>query len=111
MNLRSLALAALILVHAEGEPFADWMASLQRPDASGSCCGPSDQFYVDDYSADLDGDGFVARVGGNAEIIRIPANKVIWDRVNPTGRGVLFKVTTEHGGEGFVYCFVPGSGA
>lgn len=109
MNLRGLALAAVTLVHAEGEPFAEWIASLQRPDVGGPCCGPADQVYVDDYSADPDGDGFLAHVTG--EKVRIPGSKVIWDRVNLTGRGVLFRVKTEYNGGGYVYCFVPGTGA
>lgn len=97
----------LFLAHAEAEPFAEWMMSLQRPDMPGPCCGPADQVYVDDYQPDMATGGFVGRVASTGAEVRIPAEKVIWDRVNPTGRGVLFMTP----GGGFVYCFVPGAGA
>ena len=105
MNLCSLTLAAVILVHAESEPFAEWMASLKQPDApTVSCCGPADQVYVDSYEETTDG-GFIAHVGDR--VIKVPPYKVNWNDVNPTGRGVLF---TTQGTEPFVLCFVPGSG-
>jgi hypothetical protein len=103
----SVILVAFVLVHSDDVPFADWMMSLQRPDVGGPCCGPADQFYVDDYEVDPDGDGFVAHIAGEEKTIHIPANKVIWDRVNPTGRGVLFRSLSM---SGYIYCFVPGSG-
>ena len=36
--------------------------------------------------------------------VEIPREKVIWNRVNPTGRGVIFIQDAE------VLCFVPGMG-
>ena len=36
--------------------------------------------------------------------VEIPREKVIWDRVNPTGRGIVFLLGRE------VLCFVPGMG-
>jgi len=94
----------VLLVHAEATPYAEWFSSLMRPDIGGSCCGETDQVYADEYWAD--GDGFVARVG--SEKIAVPGKKVIWTRINPTGRGVLFYRHFNSGD--YVYCFVPGSG-
>jgi hypothetical protein len=106
----ALVLAALLLIHDPAEPFADWMASLMRPDFPESpCCGPSDQVYVDEYYPDEVGDGFIAHLGDYK--LKIPGSKVIWNRVNPTGRGVLFYIMGEVPGDGTIYCFVPGAGA
>ena len=82
--------------------------SLMRPDfPGGSCCGPTDQVYVDEYESNEPTGGFIAIVGGNRLVI--PANKVIWDRVNPTGRGVLFY--THYDEQNYtIFCFVPGMG-
>ncbi len=114
-----IALAWLVVcilaaaAHEADAPFADWFMSLRQPDNPlASCCGPADQFYVDEYRpSEQDPGGFVAVVAG--EPIEVPAAKVIWDRVNPTGRGVIFLSRREawSGGERFVFCFVPGAGA
>jgi len=100
-----IGLTLLLLTHDPNVPFADWMKSLIRPDVGGSCCGPSDQVYVDRHSEDVDG-GFTAFVDNRP--ISIPANKVIWDRVNPTGRGVLFY--REYGYGPYVFCLYRGPG-
>ena len=105
-----LALIGLILsvqaagAHTTDQPFAEWMMSLRQPKIPyASCCGPADQVYPERYEANEDG-SFTAWVNGRK--INVPADTVIWDRVNPTGRGVLF-INQE---DQFIFCFVPGSG-
>ncbi len=98
--------------HDSETPFADWMASLKQPDDPRvSCCGPADQYYVKEYwASQKEGMAFAAIVlgrDGQADFaIDIPEKKVIWDRVNPTGRGVVFISQTSP----VVFCFVPGMG-
>jgi len=108
VRVSAIALAGFVLVHSADDPFAEWMGSLMRPDFAGPCCGPADQYYPDSYMENADG-SFEAMVG--AADVHVPAVKVIWDRVNPTGRGVLF-VSRDPAvsREGFVFCFVPASG-
>ena len=38
-------------------------------------------------------------------VIEIPPHKLKWDRANPTGHGVVFLSR-----QGFVFCFVQGTG-
>ena len=96
--------------HDTGTPYADWMKSLIRPDYPMSyCCGPGDQYYVREYRpSQKNGVAFTAMVlsnDGRPDFpVEIPHEKVIWDRVNPTGRGVIFLFHRE------VLCFVPGMG-
>jgi hypothetical protein len=96
--------------HDTGTPYADWMKSLIRPDYPMSyCCGPGDQYYVREYQpSQKHGVAFTAIVlsnDGRPDFpVEIPREKVIWDRVNPTGRGVIFLLGRE------VLCFVPGIG-
>jgi len=105
----------MLLVHAEGEPFAAWMMSLKQPDNPlVSCCGPSDQYYVDEYRADPDAlGGFLAMLNGIE--VKIRPQKVIQldTTINPTGRGVIFIARSWEGtkeAQPYVYCFVPGTG-
>jgi hypothetical protein len=115
-----LALAALVLpfaifggslwAHDSGTSFADWMKSLTQPlYPASSCCGPADQFYVREYEpSNKEGIAFTAIVVGPPGepdfAVEIPREAVIWDRVNPTGRGVVFILGLS------VVCFVPGVG-
>lgn len=104
-----VGLALLGLAHSPDLPFQDWMSSLQRPDAPGSCCGPADQYWVRRYEASAGGfrAEVIGREGGADFWTEVPQNKVIWDRANPTGRGVIFIRTFDM----LVLCFVPGTGA
>src|SRR4051794_1302986 len=89
--------------------FGDWTKSLKQPDKpNSSCCGPADAHWVDTYEPSKN--GFRALVHGIW--LNVPAKKVIWDRVNPTGRGVIFVSTpfTEDWSDVYIYCFVPGNG-
>ena len=123
MKLRCLLLAhavALMLSatgaggHDSDTPFADWMKTLTQPDLPlSSCCGPGDQYFVREYwPSQTNGVAFAAIVlGRNGQPdfpIDIPQQKVIWDRVNPTGRGVVF--IAENPWQRAVLCFVPGTG-
>ena len=100
--------------HDSGTPFAAWMKSLVQPlYPASSCCGPADQFYVREYQpSEKEGIAFVAIVAGDHGkpdfSVEIPRETVIWDRVNPTGRGVVF--IEEHYWGRSVVCFVPGMG-
>jgi hypothetical protein len=100
--------------HDSGTAFAEWMMSLHQPDFPlSSCCGPADQYFVRVYEpSDKDGIAFGAVVidgqGKPDFAVEIPREKVIWDRVNPTGRGVIFISDSEFGRN--VICFVPAVG-
>jgi hypothetical protein len=121
-NVWLIALTMLTIViadvsawaHDKGTPFAAWMKSLTQPEyPASSCCGPADQFYVREYHpSDKKGIAFVAIVAGEHGKpdfqVEIPRGTVIWDRVNPTGRGVVFIEQHEWGSA--VVCFVPGMG-
>jgi hypothetical protein len=80
----------------ENDPHAEWMKSLLQPDFPlSSCCGPGDQYYVREYRPGRrKGIAFdatvIGRLGQPDFPIEIPQEKVIWNRVNPTGRGVVF---------------------
>jgi len=120
MGSRSLLAHSIILAvtlfvvsawgHDAGTPYTDWMKSLVRPDYPMSyCCGPGDQYYAREYRpSQKSGVAFTAMVlsnDGRPDFpVEIPHEKVIWDRVNPTGRGVIFLFHRE------VLCFVPGMG-
>jgi len=74
---------------------------------------PADQFFVREYwPSQRDGVAFEAIVLGRDGLpdfpIDVPQRKVIWDRVNPTGRGVVF--ITDNLAQRVVLCFVPGAG-
>jgi hypothetical protein len=100
--------------HDSDAPFADWMKTLKQPDLPlSSCCGPGDQYFVREYwPSQRDGVAFEAIVLGRDGLpdfpIDVPQQKVIWDRVNPTGRGVVF--ISESAWDRIVLCFVPGAG-
>ena len=126
MKLRGLIMAHAVVLalsgtsawgHDSDTPFADWMKTLRQPDLpSSSCCGPGDQYFVREYwPSQGEGIAFAAIVRGRADRldfpIDIPQQKVIWDRVNPTGRGIVFIAgNPEHPERRVVLCFVPGVG-
>jgi hypothetical protein len=99
----------------EDEAYAQWMKSLMQPDFPlSSCCGPGDQYFVREYRpSGQQGIAFEAvvmgRIGQVDFPIQVPQEKVIWDRVNPTGRGVIFIGEDGEWGKP-VLCFVPGAG-
>ena len=96
--------------HDPAMPYADWMKSLTRPDyPMSSCCGMADQYYVREYRPSQQNSvafaAIVIGIDGEPDFsVEIPREKVIWNRVNPTGRGVIFIQDAE------VLCFVPGMG-
>jgi hypothetical protein len=100
--------------HDQHEPHANWISSLRKPDYPlSSCCGPADQYYVREYKPSrTPGIAFDAVVIGHRGSpdfsIGVPWEKIIWDRANPTGRGVIFIVDYDVYSE--VTCFVPGVG-
>jgi hypothetical protein len=116
MAAATIVAAPAAHTHSADVEFAEWMMSLKQPDNPiASCCGPADQFYVERYEASaVAPGGFRAMVDG--EWIEVPAHKVVWDRVNPTGRGVIFLSTrsdfpvTGDKKDAIVFCFVPGAG-
>jgi hypothetical protein len=63
---------------------------------------PSDKIGVAFAAVVLGGDGKPDFA------VEVPREKVIWDRVNPTGRGVIFISENEWGRN--VICFVPAIG-
>jgi len=100
--------------HDSNAPYADWMNSLKKPDFPLSpCCGPADEYDVREYGpSQRSGIAFTAKVishDGRTEFqVDVPENKVIWDRVNPTGHGVIFIQTGD--ADQAVVCFVPAIG-
>jgi len=107
---------ALLLIHEPGELYAEWFNSLVQPGRHAvSCCGQADQYWVRDYqpshTSDIAFKATVISKDGSTEFtVDIPANRVLWDEVNPTGRGVLF-MSHDDAGDQNVLCFVPASGA
>ena len=108
-----------VYAHDSGTPFAQWMTSLMRPGKATSCCWVADQYWVKDYQpSDKPNTAFTATViakdGMDEFTVDAPKHTVIWDRVNPTGRGVIFIAQTDYGlafREGTrVVCFVPAHG-
>lgn len=95
----------------------EWYATLMQPDNPNvSCCGTADAYWCDDYFArggnayckitDDRDDAPLQRphiaVGTEFEI---PAEKLKWDRSNPTGHAVIFVNPMGH-----VWCFVQNGG-
>lgn len=109
-----IAVALPLAAHEAGTPWAEWFMSLHQPDNPlASCCGPADQFYADRYDVDPATGGFTVKIDGFDEPVHVPPEKVNWNDVNPTGRGVIFMSTSWAEGArtgALVYCFVPGIG-
>jgi len=101
--------------HDSDVPYAHWINSLMKPDFPlSSCCGVAEQYYVKEYRADhRKGIAFTATIvthDGSSEFsIDVPEEKVIWNRPNPTGRGVIFIQDNDWVSQ--VVCFVPSHGA
>jgi hypothetical protein len=73
----------------------------------------ADQYYVREYGPSQQNSvafaAVVIGIDGEPDFsVEIPREKVIWNRVNPTGRGVIFIQDGWGGRE--VLCFVPGMG-
>jgi hypothetical protein len=91
-----------------------WFQGLMQPDdPAKSCCGLADAYFADDFA--VEGDNYVAiitdgredeplgrphRPVGERHVI--PANKIKFDKGNPTGHGILFI-----GQAGSIYCYLP----
>lgn len=117
-------LAALFIgnarAHDHTNPAQDeWYQSLMQPDnPTMSCCGEADAYWADDLHV-RDGKTFVTITDDRDDVplkrphidigteIEVPANKVKWDRGNPTGHGVLFVSPAPYN---FVYCYVQPGG-
>lgn len=95
----------------------DWYQSLMQPDIpTASCCGEADAYFADEIHV-RDGKTFAVITDDRPDAprgrphvdlgteIEIPANKLKWDRGNPTGHAVIFLSRGD-----FVFCFVQGSG-
>src|SRR5262249_18720950 len=100
--------------HDSGTPFAEWMMSLMQPaKPTVSCCGIAEQYWVKDYRpSNKNGIAFEATVvskDSRTEFkVDVPRSVVIWDRANPTGRGIVFIRSDDF--DQAVICFVPGLG-
>jgi hypothetical protein len=79
----------------------EWYRSLMQPDVpQASCCGEADAYWADEIHV-RDGKTYATITDdrddaplGRAHIdigtvIEIPANKLKWDKSNPTGHGVV----------------------
>jgi hypothetical protein len=104
----SLAFMALLAVGAlEAAPAENadpsmhgWFESLKQPGSGVSCCSIADCRPVD-YKLDVD--GYEAMI--EARWVRVPDDKVLHGKPNPTGRGVLCRSPIS----GTILCFVPAS--
>lgn len=96
-----------------------WYQNLMQPDVpSASCCGEADAYWCDDYYYSPSKHKAFCRVTddradeprGRPHVaigteIEVPANKLKWDKANPTGHGVVF---ISRGG--YVFCYVQPGG-
>jgi hypothetical protein len=70
-----------------------------------SCCGEADAFEADTF--EVEGDHYIAVIADGKGVIpsgtrmKIPNQKMKWDRGNPTGHGIVFI-----GHQGQVYCYI-----
>jgi hypothetical protein len=87
-----------------------WFQSLMRPDFKElSCCAEGDAFEADNF--ETAGDHYVAIITNgkgviaNGTRISVPNSKLISDKGNPTGHGIIFL-----GYWGQVYCYVTPGG-
>jgi hypothetical protein len=77
-----------------------WFESLKQPGSGVSCCSIADCRPVD-YK--LDPGGYEALI--EARWVRVPDDKILHGKPNPTGRGVLCRSPIS----GTILCFVPAS--
>ena len=78
----------------------DWYESLKEPGTNFPCCSIADCRPVD-YK--LDPGGYEALV--ETRWVRVPDDKILHGKPNPTGRGVLCRSPIS----GTILCFVPAS--
>lgn len=96
----------------------EWYKGLMQPDVpTSSCCGESDAYWADEVHV-RDGKTYAVITDdrpdkplGRPHVdigteIEIPANKLKWDRGNPTGHSIVFMSRSQ-----YVFCFVQGGGA
>lgn len=124
----SLGIAFLIFIHLasakdvgqweNSDPrIKEWYRSLMRPDVPMvPCCGEADAYHADKVTT-RDGKVYATITDerddaplGRPHIppgteFEIPANKLKWDKGNPTGHNILFVSQS-----GIVWCFVQGAG-
>lgn len=125
LRLAAALCAVVSIAHArdlgqwtDADPaIAEWFRTLKQPDhPTVSCCGEADAYFADSYKVAPDGtyiaiitderpDGPLMRshipVGTE---VPIPANKLKFDKGNPTGHGIVFM------GYGSVFCYLPPGG-
>jgi hypothetical protein len=106
---------------------SEWYRELKQPDnPNASCCGEADAYWCDDIHV-KDGHTFCAITDDRPDeprkrphlevgtVIEIPAEKLKWDRGNPTGHSIVFigRPGAMNGTDvnGPVYCFVQTGGA
>lgn len=77
-----------------------WFESLKQPGSGVSCCSIADCRPVD-YK--MDSNGYEALI--EAKWVRVPDEKILHGKPNPTGRGVLCRSPIS----GTILCFVPAS--
>jgi hypothetical protein len=77
-----------------------WFESLKQPGSGVSCCSIADCRPVD-YK--LDANGYEALV--ETRWVRVPDDKILHGKPNPTGHGVLCRSPIS----GTILCFVPAS--
>jgi hypothetical protein len=87
-----------------------WFQSLMQPDNPYmTCCGEADAYEADNFEAE--GDHYIAIITDgkgtipNGTRIKVPNQKMKWDRGNPTGHGFIFI-----GSQGQIYCYVAPGG-
>ncbi|HVX56468.1 MAG TPA: hypothetical protein VHA37_01940 [Candidatus Saccharimonadales bacterium] len=118
-----LLIAAPVVAHDDGQwgnvdpAIKSWYEHLMQPDVpTSSCCGEADAYWCDDVHV-RDGHTFCKITDNRADEPRkrphidvgtefeIPPNKLKYDAGNPTGHFIIFLSR-----QGYVYCFVQGSG-
>ena len=103
---------------------AEWYRTLMQPDnPSIPCCGEADAYWADEYHVNARGELIVTVTDDRPDeplkrphisagtMFVVPANKLKWDRGNPTGHSVLFVRNSTGPNDQPVYCFVQGGGA
>lgn len=94
-----------------------WYQELMRPDMpTASCCTEADAYWADEVHVkngktyaivtdDRDDKPLGRPHIANGTEFEVPAEKLKWDRSNPTGHNILFVSTS-----GYTWCFVQGAG-
>ncbi len=97
----------LFLAH-DGGPNAGWYNSLTRPDIPGSSCC-QEQRDCKEVPWRTGADGYEALA--DDEWVKVPDNKVLHNKDNPTGMAVLCYSRYDHNGATTttIYCFIPAS--